>query len=855
MTIESPRDPCPDAARWQRALGGEVNPELFEAMLLHAEGCQVCAELSGSLTTRWSLLDLASVQSQYGLGQQTLDKFEALAQNRFFERVSSVSRGRIEPPEIAGLQDLVEVGHGGMGIVFKAQEVKLGRTVAVKVLTEAGRLSPHAHARAHREAQSLARLQHPHVVQIYRSGELAGGLPYLVMEWISGGTLQEQLDYERPAPLVAANIVKDLAAAVAEAHAQGIIHRDLKPANVLLASRGQHGAAFIPKLADFGLARPDNDDANLTESGVTMGTPSYMAPEQTGLSAFQAVVGPLTDIHGLGAILYALLAGRPPFQAESNRDSLLLAASGNYPALDTQKGKIPRDLVTIMQKCLQTDPQRRYQTARELVDELDRFLAGKPILARPISSPERLYKWALRRPVAAVSALLFASATLAAIFGTAYHVRSLSNAMRKTQDALELASTRGQLFQESLSTFNDELIQRLMDRGSALNAKDRAFLHKIRELYKNAPAEADARKSLMNQAARLARLGGVFYQINQYADASLCQQSAIDAYNQALELFPGDDDLLKAKGAALSAFHHSLLRMNRAAEAEPVARQLVELQQKLPGNDPFQRILEAKALIRLGATLDELKRYDESREPMAQALQILEQNRARFSNDQQFWLIQCQSLVNTALSSSSAGRPDEFEARFRVLLGLVGQPIEKFPEKKAQFVEIQNIALTALGEFYLKQNRLADAEKLARQLLQSCRDAFRAEPQNPMYREMLGDACGNFYHVCKALGKPQEAEADLIEAVKRADDAQKAEPAIFDRSRALIFLLEKMADLYQQTGRLTEAQAMNERVLEYARPWSAIEGYTEEVKGNIAGATERQAQIDSLLKNQAEVPK
>ena len=738
-----------------------------------------------------------------------------------------------------------------MGVVFKAHEVALGRPVAVKVLTMAGRLSPNAHVRAHREAQSLARLQHPHVVQIYRSGELAGGLPYLVMEWISGGTLQEQLDQARPAPLAAACIIKDLAAAVAEAHAQGIVHRDLKPANVLLASGGPSRAAFIPKLADFGLARPDNDDASLTESGVTIGTPSYMAPEQTGLSLYKTV-GPLTDIHGLGAILYALLTGRPPFQADSNRDSLVLAASGNYPAIDARNQKVPPDLVTIMQKCLQDDPQRRYRTAQELVDELDRFLTGKPILARPISSPERLWKWALRRPVAAVSAVLLASATLAAIFGTAYHIRSMSNAMLKTQDALELANIRGQLFQESLSTFNDELIQRLMDRGSALNAKDRAFLHKIRELYKNAPAEADARKSLMNQAARLSRLGGVFFQINQYADASLCQQAAMDAYNQALELAPNDRELLKAKGAALSALHTPLLRMNRAAEAESVARQLVEIQQKLATQDPFQRIVQAQALIRLGATLDELKRYEQSRVPMAEALQILEQSRVSFSNNQQFWLIQCQSLLNTALSSSSAGRPEEFEARLRVLLDLVGQPIEKFPDKMAQFVELQSIALIALGEFYVKQNRLDDAEILARQLLQNCREAFRADPQNPLYREQFGDACGNFYNVCKALGKPQEAEADLLEALKRAEDAQKAEPAIFDRSRALIFLLEKTADLDQQTGRPAEAMAMNERVLESARPWLAIEGDTAEVRGNIQGALERQIAIYSELGNHAE---
>ena len=820
-------------------LDGLLDSEHEQALITHLDTCKACAEVCGNTPGQWQAVHKQESRSErLDFSAQSDDGFE-----NGWDR-QAIGSTSIKPPEIPGLSEMVEVGHGGMGVVFKAHEVALGRPVAVKVLTMAGQLSPHARMRAIREAQALARLQHSNVVQIHRFGELDGGLPYLVMEWIGGGTLQQQLEQERPTPLMAASILKVLAAAVAEAHARGIIHRDLKPANVLLVPGRQAGSAFIPKLADFGLARPDNDDAGLTESGVTIGTPSYMAPEQTGLSFYQTL-GPPTDVHGLGAILYALLTGKPPYQASSSRDSLQLAASGNYPAINAQKEKIPRDLITIMQKCLQADPQRRYRTAQELVDELDRFLTGKPILARPISGPERLYKWALRRPVAAVSALLFASATLAAIFGTAYHIRSMSHAMQKTKDAL------GQV-QSALSTFDDDLIKRLMERGSALDASDRAFLQKVKQLYLDAPLEPDPLTAFKDKGARLQRLGGIFSQISQNADASLCQQSAIDAYDEALKLVPGDLELLRDKGTALVAFHNSLLSTNQAEEAEPVVRRMVELYQKLAAREPFQQINEAKALIKLGVTLDLLNRYEESQEPMAQALKILEQNRLRFTNSEQFWLIQCQSLLNAALSSSNAGRTEEFEARLRTLLKLVGQPIEKFPDKIAQFIEIQSISLTALSGFYVKQNRLLEAEGVVGQLMQVCRDAYRAQPQNHVMRESLGDACGNYYQVCKALGKPREAEADLFAALNRADEAQKAEPAIFDRSRALIYLLEQMADLYQQTDRLTEALAMNERLLECARPWLTIEGYTEEVKGNISGAKERQAKIASILSNEAE---
>ena len=209
--------------------------------------------------------------------------------------------------------------------------------------------------------------------------------------------------------------------------------------------------------------------------------------------------------------------------------------------------------------------------------------------------------------------------------------------------------------------------------------------------------------------------------------------------------------------------------------------------------------------------------------------------------------------MNAALSSLNAGGPEEAEVRFRTLLNLVGEPIQKLPGKTALFVHCQCMALAAPNLIYMGQNQLTEAEDMVRQVLKVRRDAYRAEPENHVFREALGEASVKYYRIYKSLEKPREAEAGLLEALERAEAAQKAEPAIFDRSRALIYLLEQTADLYQTTDRLAEALIDNERLLECARAWLAIEGYIYEVRANFADAILREAGIYSSLGNHAEV--
>jgi serine/threonine-protein kinase len=300
-------------------------------------------------------------------------------------------------PQVAGYRVEGVLGHGGMGVVYRAWHLRLQRPVALKMLLAGAHARPAERERFLREAEAVAALRHPNIVPVYDAGEV-DGRPYFTMELVEGGNLAQQI-HRVPQPAgQAAALVATLAEAMHAAHQSGIVHRDLKPANILVAADG------TPKVTDFGLARRLEGNAGLTLSGLPMGTPSYMAPEQA--RADKRALGPATDVYALGAILYELLTGRPPFCAESGAATLqqVLADEPVPPA--RLNPRVPRDLETICLKCLDKEPPRRYASARALADDLHRFDRGEPIAARPLGRLGRLARWARRRPVAAAALLV-----------------------------------------------------------------------------------------------------------------------------------------------------------------------------------------------------------------------------------------------------------------------------------------------------------------------------------------------------------------------------------------------------------------------------------------------------------------
>ena len=293
---------------------------------------------------------------------------------------------------VPGYEILQELGRGGMGVVFKARQLRLKRLVAIKMILAGELAGAAALARFRAEAEASARLSHPNIVQVHEAGEYLGR-PYLTLEYVEGGNLAEHLAKHELPPRRAAGLIAQLARAVDFAHRKGIVHRDLKPANVLLAPNPD-GGGWVPKIADFGLAKQLDDMAALatglrTQSGAILGTPSYMAPEQA--SGKSKGVGPAADVWALGAILYECLTGRPPFSGESTLDTLIQVASGEPELPRRLRPACPPELEAVCLKCLRKEPKDRYESAGALADDLQRYLDGEPTEARPRQPREGLW--------------------------------------------------------------------------------------------------------------------------------------------------------------------------------------------------------------------------------------------------------------------------------------------------------------------------------------------------------------------------------------------------------------------------------------------------------------------------------
>jgi serine/threonine-protein kinase len=288
---------------------------------------------------------------------------------------------------VPGYEIIEEIGRGGMGVVYKAKQIQANRVVALKMILGGGHAGTADRERFKIEVEATAQLQHPGIVQVFEVGE-HHGLPYFSMELCEGGALTKLSKGRPQPPHVAAAVVERIAHAVNVAHAHGIVHRDLKPGNILIGRDG------TPKVGDFGLAKRLDAESGHTHSGAVMGTPNYMAPEQAAGNAKE--VGPPADVYALGVILYELLAGRTPFQAD-NLPALLEKVIHNQPPALSDSGRtVPRDLETICLKCLAKEPGLRYQTAGELAEDLRRFQHGESISARQLGMVER-FAWMLEK--------------------------------------------------------------------------------------------------------------------------------------------------------------------------------------------------------------------------------------------------------------------------------------------------------------------------------------------------------------------------------------------------------------------------------------------------------------------------
>jgi serine/threonine protein kinase len=469
---------CPSDEKLRGLLADALSTAERDALALHVEECVSCQEKLASLTgipdlemwRRTAHLPGAS-PAEEGMMRRLKRKALSLASAVPLEAANAETPTPLaadpEPPLVPGYEILGELGRGGMGVVYKARQLGLQRIVALKMVLTTTNTGARDLARFRAEAAVIARLRHPNIVQVYDVGE-AAGRPYFVLEFVPGGSLAQHLQ-GKPQPVrLAAQMVETLARAVHAAHANGVIHRDLKPANILLqreneeGARGErratreeeaptlslvpHSSHLFPKITDFGVAKcADGEGPDFhgpTVTGEILGTPSYMAPEQAMVP--RQPVGPATDIYALGAILYELLTGRPPFTGEDPLAIVLQVLDNQPVSVTTLQPTVPRDLETICLKCLRKEPRKRYGSALELAEDVQRFLQDEPIRARPVRAAEKLWRWVRRHPLPAG---LLAAGLLAPV--VALTTLSLLSGRLVRSSALESAAQQAELLEEA----------------------------------------------------------------------------------------------------------------------------------------------------------------------------------------------------------------------------------------------------------------------------------------------------------------------------------------------------------------------------------------------------------------------
>jgi hypothetical protein len=553
--------PCPSPELLQRLLADQLSAAEEADANAHVEDCPHCQQFMEAWTTL-AATDAAAPSSarpdpegagpgatnrtgEEAIGGAELRRLRSLLDPETPASATEPAAALPVPadwPVVPGYEVLGELGRGGMGVVYKARQLRLNRLVALKLVRADAAVAPAQRPRILVEGEALARLQHPNVVQIHDIG-FCRGQAYFALELVEGGSLAARLGGKPLPAREVARLVACLAQAAQAAHAQNIVHRDLKPANVLLTADG------VPKLTDFGLAKTLDVDLSLTRTGEVLGTPAYMAPEQALGRAEQ--VGPLTDVYALGVILYEMLTGRPPFLAASYQE-VLQQVSWHEPVSPRRlQPEVPRDLETICLRCLQKEPRKRYASAGELADDVRRFLDNRAILARPSGLFEKLARTCRRNPLPA--SLL---AGIVVVFATAFVLVSWS--YFRAENAFE---------EEARQKQEARLAEQAADRARKEAEGEAAVSREI----------ADFLSGLFEEADPFVPTGRIF------GEQPLVNPTALDIVNRGARKL-ADPNRFKEKplvrATLLDKVGHVYLSLGEGAKAAPFVSEALELRRK-----------------------------------------------------------------------------------------------------------------------------------------------------------------------------------------------------------------------------------------------------------------------------------
>ncbi|MFO0977381.1 MAG: protein kinase [Planctomycetaceae bacterium] len=712
------------------------------------------------------------------------------------------------------------VGHGAMGVVYKAWDPQLKRIVALKRLRSGIDASPQEKSRLKSEAEAIARLSHENVVRIYDHGEI-GDMPWLAMEYCEHGSLADFLNGVPTAPHEAAQLVLQIASGVTAAHDSQIIHRDLKPSNILLVPRATQEmtgsgtvtsqpsqttsmtsgakrlrlASVVPRVTDFGLARLLDEDAMHTKTGMLLGTPAYMSPEQA--AGRKSDVGTSSDVYSLGCILYECLTGRPPLRAESVAETLRQVAEVDPVAPALLNPSVPADLNNIVMKTLEKHPSQRYRSMRSFADDLSRFLDGRPVLARPLPGFVRLWRWCRRSPVYATSSAIVLMAIIVMIFLREAYVR-------------EVTTSRNQ---EIESRRKAERLQR--------EAEDNAIA-----------ARASASRALTSEAEALR-------QLERAEQNSVWAMEAVDsllqrATDQSLSSIPG------------------MMRVREQLLNEAL-KQCERFLQDRGNSDPAARFTTGIVLQRTGRIHRQIQQFETSEAELREAVQTFSVLTEQDPKNPQYAAELAKSQYQLSLTLPKTQGASNASQMKRDSLATLNAALARFPDH-AELLRGKVNVLTSIGPDLRREGKPGDAEQAYREAEAILSQLHQKSPDDLRLLNTSRLLYGNHATLLRTTGRSEEAlelqrtvvtAADRIAELSSGDSAaaQARVSALYGLASIRLTLPGMQSEAvkeYQIAAQLSEKLAVDEPlvqeyIVQAANVWMAL-GIAHESVGDLNAA-------------------
>jgi tetratricopeptide (TPR) repeat protein/tRNA A-37 threonylcarbamoyl transferase component Bud32 len=770
------------------------------------------------------------------------------------------------PPQAPAVPDyevLGEIARGGMGVVYKARQVSLNRPVALKMILKGERATEDDVRRFRTEAEAVANLDHPNIVPIYEVGEYQGQ-HFFAMKLIEGGNLTGQVAGLRNDPRAAARLLAAAARAVHYAHQRGTLHRDLKPANVLLDALGQ------PHVTDFGLAKRVEGDPGQTQSGAIVGTPSYMPPEQ---ARAEKALTTAVDVYSLGAILYELLAGRPPFRGATVLDTLRQVQEEQPTPPRQFNPRVALDLEKISLKCLEKDPAKRYASAEALADDLERFLKGEPVRARSVSQAERLLRWCKRRPALASLAATVAVVFVVGLAATTWQWRRAETALVGERQQRRQAQANLKLTHQVLIGF-EEMDREVSDRWlpyeprlekvrTAISRRRLRFFEglaqqeggadpfvryfraqawtragnlrgvlgeteeaekayrlaatQLAELAADFPADTLPRRNL---AGTYRNLGQLLKQTGRLTEAEQVLDEAIRLWTELAAKAPDEPAFRHQRALSVAERAEVRRRSDRLADAEADFREALAAEEKLAAefrtSPDYQSALMTDS-DNLGLLLVARDRPDEAGKCHKQAVTVGEKLVAAHPNEPYYRHTLASASHNLAKARSSSSQPASAEAPCRRAIALHTELARDFPGVLIYRHYLAN-HWSLLADMLLdKTDRSKEALPASQEAIQLL-DKLTAEyPTVPAYRNDLAISLSTSGIILDTLGHRDDAERAFRRSVEVGKGLVKDFPDVPEYENGLAVWQRNLAELLMMRGKTQAARSVAQDAVQHAR--------------------------------------